>query len=69
MGQMMQTVGKPPKQAIRDLGVAGYGSHPLMKNMLLNFVGMDSRLAVSHLTQHGKMFSDERQRSGSFFTN
>jgi uncharacterized protein (TIGR04255 family) len=25
MGQMMQTVGKPPKQAIRDLGVTGYG--------------------------------------------
>ena len=25
MGQMMQTAGKPPKQAIRDLGVTGYG--------------------------------------------
>jgi len=24
MGQMMQTAGKPPKQAIRDLGVTGY---------------------------------------------
>jgi len=24
MGQMMQTIGKPPKQAIRDLGVTGY---------------------------------------------